>query len=58
VVLVSYWVIPLSEENWFAVKETGVYGAPEATRGRHIRELVEPGDVLVFYVSKRGSEEA
>jgi predicted RNA-binding protein len=40
------------------VKEAGVYGAPEATRGRHIRELVKPGDVLIFYVTKRGSENA
>jgi predicted RNA-binding protein len=40
------------------VKEISVYGAPEVARGRHIRELVKPGDVLIFYVSKRGSEEA
>ena len=38
------------------VKETNVYGAPEATRGRHIRDLVKPGDVLIFYVTKRGSK--
>lgn len=38
------------------VKETGVYGASEATRGRHIRELVKPGDVLIFYVTKKGSK--
>jgi predicted RNA-binding protein len=56
VVLVNYWVIPLSEENWFVVKEISVYGAPEVARGRHIRDLVEPGDVLVFYVTKRGSK--
>jgi hypothetical protein len=37
------------------VKETDVYGAPEAARGRHARDLVELGDVLIFYVSKRES---
>jgi predicted RNA-binding protein len=56
VVLVNYWVIPISEENWLVVKETNVYGAPEAARGRHIRDLVKPGDVLLFYVTKRGSK--
>jgi predicted RNA-binding protein len=55
VVLVNYWVIPLSEENWLVVRETNVYGAPEVARGRHIRELVKPGDVLLFYVTKRNS---
>jgi len=54
VVLVNYWIIPISEENWLVVKETGVYGAPEAARGRHIRDLVKPGDVLIFYVSDWG----
>jgi predicted RNA-binding protein len=56
VVLVNYWVIPISEENWLVVKETGVYGAPEVARGRHIRDLVKPGDALIFYVTKRGSK--
>ena len=52
--MVNYWIIPISEENWLVVKETGVYGAPEAARGRHIRDLVKPGDVLIFYVSDWG----
>jgi predicted RNA-binding protein len=52
---VSYWVIPLSEENWFVVKEISVYDAPEAASGRHIRELVKPGNVLLFHVTKRNS---
>jgi predicted RNA-binding protein len=56
VVLVNYWVIPLSEENWFVVKEISVYDAPEVARGRHIRELVKPGDALIFYVTRRGSK--
>jgi predicted RNA-binding protein len=32
-----------------------VYGAPVVARGRHIRDLVKPGDVLLFYVTKRNS---
>jgi predicted RNA-binding protein len=38
------------------VKETSVYGVPGAARGRHIRKLVKPGDVLVLYVTKRVSK--
>jgi len=53
--LVNYWIIPVSEENWLVIKEVNVYGAPEATRGRHVRELVKPGDVVIFYVAKKNS---
>jgi predicted RNA-binding protein len=54
--LVNYWIIPVSEENWLVIKEVNVYGAPEATRGRHVRELVKPGDVVIFYVAKKNSK--
>jgi len=53
--LVNYWIIPVSEENWLVIKEVNVYGAPEAARGRHVRELVKPGDVVIFYVAKKNS---
>lgn len=52
--MTSYWIIPLSEENWFVVKEKLVYGAPEGNR-RQPRTLIKPGDVVIFYVMKRGS---
>ncbi|RLG37262.1 MAG: EVE domain-containing protein [Candidatus Alkanophagales archaeon] len=52
--MASYWIIPVSEENWRVVKEKLVYGAPEGGR-RHPKELIRPGDVVVFYVMKRGS---
>jgi predicted RNA-binding protein len=52
---VNYWIIPVSEENWLVINEVNVYGAPEATRGRHVRELVKPGDVVIFYVAKKNS---
>ena len=53
--LANYWIIPVSEENWLVIKEVNVYGAPESTRGRHVRELVKPGDVVIFYVAKKNS---
>ena len=53
--MTSSWIIPVSEENWRVVKEGLVYGAPEGGR-RHPRELIRPGDVVVFYVMKRGSK--
>ena len=54
--MVNYWIIPVSEENWLVIKEVNVYGAPEATRGRHVRELVKQGDVVIFYVAKKNSK--
>ncbi|MGC8983491.1 MAG: EVE domain-containing protein [Desulfurococcaceae archaeon] len=48
-----YWIVVVSEENWHVVKESGVFGAPEPRRGRGARDLVEPGDVLIFYVKAR-----
>jgi predicted RNA-binding protein len=54
--LVNYWIIPVSEENWLVIKEANLYGAPEATRGRHVRELIKQGDVVIFYVAKKNSK--
>jgi predicted RNA-binding protein len=54
--LVNYWIIPVSEENRLVIKEANLYGAPEATRSRHVRELVKPGDVAIFYVAKKNSK--
>jgi len=54
--VVKYWIIPVSEENWYVVKSLNIYGAPEAKIGRPITQLVQPGDVLIFYVLKRGSK--
>jgi len=52
----KYWIIPVSEENWHIVKSLNIYGTPEAKIGRPITQLVQPGDVLIFYVLKRGSK--
>jgi len=52
----KYWIIPVSEENWRVVKSLNIYGAPETKIGRPITQLVQPGDVLIFYVLKRGSK--
>lgn len=49
------WIFTVTEENWSTVKSANVFGVPEA-RGRIATELVKPGDILVFYVVKRGSK--
>lgn len=48
--------LSISEESWHVVKESNVYGAPEPQRFRGPRELIAPGDVLIFYVKKTGSK--
>ena len=55
--MVNYWVIPVSEENWETIKRLNVYGAPEP-RGpvKHASQLIRQGDILIFYVVKRGSK--
>jgi len=53
---VKYWLVCVSQENWHVVKKSGVYGAPESQRDRGPRELIAPGDVLIFYVRKTGSK--
>lgn len=40
----------VTEENWRVVAERRVYGSPRPLEG-----LVKPGDVVIFYVRKRGS---
>ncbi|MEM3104939.1 MAG: EVE domain-containing protein [Candidatus Bathyarchaeia archaeon] len=52
---VNCWIFTVTEENWLTVKNANVFGVPEA-RGRKATELVKPGDMLVFYVTKRGSK--
>ena len=49
------WLFTLTEENWLTVKSTNIFGIPEKARGRRATELVKPGDVMVFYVSKKRS---
>ncbi len=49
----KYWIVVVSEENWHVVKESRVFGAPESRRGRDAKDLVEPSDVLIFYVKAR-----
>ena len=52
----QYWIIALSEDNWEIVKRENVYGAPEPKRFKPVHELIEPGDVLIFYVRKKDSK--
>ena len=50
----KYWIISITEENWYIVKENSIYGAPEPLKG--IRNLIRPGDTLIFHVIKRRSK--
>jgi len=50
----KYWIIAVSEENWYVIREKYVYGAPES-KARSPKELISVGDILVFYVKKGGS---
>jgi len=52
----KYWIIPLLEENWYVVKSMNIYGAPEARARKLVSQLVQPGDVVIFYVVKKGSK--
>ena len=51
-----YWIISITEENWYMVKKSSVYGAPESQRFKGPADLIKPGDVLIFYVKKTGSK--
>lgn len=47
------WLFSLTEENWSTVKNLNILGVPEASKAK---DLVEPGDMLVFYVAKKGAK--
>jgi len=47
--------VTVSEENWLVIKSSNVYGAPESQRFKPVYELIKPGDILIFYVKKKGS---
>ena len=51
-----YWIIAVSEDNWEVIKRENVYGAPETLGTRSPTRLIEPGDVIIFYVKMRGSK--
>ena len=53
-ILARYWIIVISEENWEVVREKCIYGAPESFRSP--TEIIKPGDVVIFYVKKKGSK--
>ncbi len=47
----QYWLCVTNERNWEAVREHGVWGVSERNRRRI--ELVEEGDMLIFYVKPK-----
>ena len=52
----KYWIIAVSEDNWEIIKKENVYGAPETSGVRSLIQLIEPGDVVIFYVKIKGSK--
>ena len=53
--MVNYWIITISEENWEVTRSLNVYGAPESRVSKSAPSLVKPGDILIFYVRRKGS---
>jgi len=52
-----YWIITVSEENWYIIKSSNVYGAPESQKFKPIHELIKLGDIVIFYVEKKNSKD-
>ena len=38
------------------MKTTNTYGAPETRVSRSARNLIKPGDIIIFYIKKKGSK--
>ena len=47
----AYWIIPVSEENWYIIRELNIYGAP-----RDLSHLIKIGDILIFYVVRHKAQ--
>jgi predicted RNA-binding protein len=43
----SYWLIPIQEDDWLIVLNEKVYGSK-----RDLSSMIKKGDFLIFYVSK------
>ena len=54
--MAKYWIITVSEENWHIIRENNIYGAPEPRGFKPAYELIKPGDIIIFYVKKKGSK--
>jgi len=52
----KYWIIAVSEDNWEIINKENIYGAPETSGVRSPTQLIEPGDVVIFYVKMKGSK--
>ena len=54
--MAKYWLFVVNEENWEVIRDKKIYGAPESKRFKLVYELVKPGDIVVFYVKRKGSK--
>ncbi len=53
--MVKYWILSVSEENWEIIRRKNIYGAPESKGFKPVMELVKSGDIVLFYIKKKGS---
>ena len=51
-----YWIISVTEENWYTIRSSNVYGAPLSQGRKPLHEFVRFGDIIIFYVKKKGSK--
>ena len=52
----NYWIVTITEENWQLVQRLKIYGAPETLGLKQARELIKPGDIIIFYIKKKSSK--
>lgn len=48
--LTNYWLCILTRENWWIVKQEGIYGVPDKKKTAATFKNVKKGDILVFYL--------
>ena len=51
-----WWLIPVSEENWYKIKTLSLYGAPSLSP-RQPWKKIKKKDFMIFYIKKRDSKD-
>ena len=52
--MTQYWLLIVTEDHYHVIRRHRVYEAPASTR-RDVTGLIRPGDVVIFYIAKKGS---
>jgi len=50
----KWWLIPITEENWYIVERTNTYGAPSKSPRKPWKKI-RKGDFIIFYIKKKKS---